>query len=120
MTTQNETCPMCADERKKRELAERQRDCAHRQTEWGICTDCGFDYRTYDADDSKCGQCGSWRDHKLVCPRCEPAREPFPVEKAAEEIVRLYERRAWVSGAADRPTCKSEVAAILTRLNEEE
>jgi hypothetical protein len=57
-------------ERKARQKAEEQRDCAHRQTEWGVCTDCGFDYRTYDADDSKCDYCGSWRDHKLVCPRC--------------------------------------------------
>jgi hypothetical protein len=71
-------------ERSARLKAEKQRDCAHRETSYGICVDCDFDYRTYDADDSKCPTHGEWRDTKLVCPRC--AKDALTVERDADGL----------------------------------
>lgn len=68
--------------RSARLKAEKQRDCAHRETSYGICVDCDFDYRTYDPDDSKCPTHGEWRDTKLVCPRC--AKDALTVERGAD------------------------------------
>ena len=57
---------------KRAEEFERQLDCSHQKISYGICDDCGFDYRRHDCDDAKCKKCGSWALSRQICERCMP------------------------------------------------